>query len=71
MVLPLLLSASWILTLSLIAGLCIAARNGDLPHYRPTSPAASGEPMSPNNVVKITPVKHGPPHRRQGIASNV
>jgi hypothetical protein len=31
-------SASWILAVSVIAGLCIAARDGDL-HDRPTSPA--------------------------------
>ena len=38
--------ACWILTLSLIACLCLAAREGDLEHDRPTSPGA-GEPMRP------------------------
>ncbi|MGA2322082.1 MAG: hypothetical protein ABSG95_15335 [Solirubrobacteraceae bacterium] len=55
----LLLSASWILTLSVIAGLCIAARDGDLQHDRPTSPAVVGEPMDPSSAVTITRVKHG------------
>jgi len=53
----LLLSACWILTLSLIACLCVAARDGDLQHDRPTSPAV-GEPMDPDSVVMITRVKH-------------
>jgi|NGEPerStandDraft_6_1074524.scaffolds.fasta_scaffold16263_5 hypothetical protein len=53
------LSAAWILTLSGIAGLCIAARNGDLQHDRPTSPAVPGESVDPNSVVTITQVKHG------------
>lgn len=55
----LLLSACWILTLLLIVGLCIAARDGDLQHDRPTSPAVLGEPMDPNCVVGTTRVKHG------------
>ena len=55
----LLLSASWILTLSLLVGLCAAARNGDLQHDRPTSPALLGEPMDPNSMVTITRDKHG------------
>jgi hypothetical protein len=55
----LLLSASWILVLTLIAGLCNAARNGDLQHDRPTSRSVLGDPMDPNSVITITYAKHG------------
>ncbi len=41
----LLLSASWILILSLIVSLCVTARNGDLPHP-PTSPPLLGGPQA-------------------------
>lgn len=44
MVLPL-LSASWMFALTLIAGLCVAARNGDRQHNRPTHQPEPGDPV--------------------------
>lgn len=55
----LLLTVSWMLTLSLICCLCVAARNGDRQQGRPTSPAVLGEPESPSIVVTITQGKYG------------
>ncbi|HMD55888.1 MAG TPA: hypothetical protein VKG82_00270 [Solirubrobacteraceae bacterium] len=52
----LLVSAFWILVLSLVACLCITARDGDLQHSRPPSPGVR-EPMDPSGVVTITRVK--------------
>ncbi len=54
----LLISAPWMLAVSLVASLCIAARNGDLQYSRPPSPAV-GELMDPSAVVTITPAKQG------------
>ena len=53
----LLLGTLWILTLALIAGLCVAARGGDLQHQQQTSPAAR-ESIHPNSLVTITRVEH-------------
>lgn len=52
----LLLSALWIIVLTLVISLCIAARNGDLQHHLSTSPPVPSEP-DPNSVVTITRVQ--------------
>jgi hypothetical protein len=54
-----LLSASWILVLTLLAGLCHAARNGDLQHDRPTSRSVLGDPTDRENLITTTYAKHG------------
>ncbi len=52
----LLASASWTLVLSLIVGLCITARDGDLQHNRPPSPAVL-ELIDPSSVVATALLK--------------
>jgi hypothetical protein len=55
----LLLSASWTLALTLLAGLCHAARNGDLQHDRPNSRSVLSDPPDRENLITITRAKHG------------
>ncbi len=54
----LLLSAAWILALSLTASLCVVACEGDGQHDRPTPRSEVGEPMNENGVVSITRAQH-------------
>jgi hypothetical protein len=55
----LLISASWILVLTLIAGLCNAAHNGDLQHHLPTSRPVLGGPTNRESLITITHFKQG------------
>jgi len=53
------LSAFWILTtVLLIAGLCLAARSGDLQHDRPRTPVRLGGAADRTRLVSIPGAKH-------------
>lgn len=54
---PLLIGASWLLVVSLVLGLCAAARDGDL-QQDPLRSAAGRQPVRPVRAATITRVTH-------------
>jgi hypothetical protein len=60
LLLLLLLGAAWISILLVVVGACVAARNGDHRHERPTSRVVRAERMDPNSSPRELA-----PHTRQ------
>ncbi len=54
---PLLIGASWLLIVSLVLGLCVAARDGDLQQDRSRS-ASVRQPVRPVRATATTRVTH-------------
>jgi hypothetical protein len=63
---PLLIGASWLLVVSLVLGLCAAARDGDL-QQDPSRSAAVRQPVRTGygTITRITHVEHATPDDAQ------
>jgi hypothetical protein len=63
---PLLIGASWLLVVSLVLGLCAAARGGDL-QQDPSRSAAVRQPVRPGcgTITRVTHLEHATPDGAQ------